>query len=187
MGALVSAIVKDMQWNRPVEKIARRQNVSVEVVEQILQLDWLPYFVNARRDGYDFDARWEDGHANRREKAIMDVYIGEDEDGLKNYQGIVTGLMMQTYLVIVDFKRRVSKKGEEYGSTFGRFPDDSLTDRRISIASCVRGIVRKPALVFGRFKKLTHDDAKFPYTAGLVTTILSRCEYHLTIHRSHVR
>lgn len=104
-----------------------------------IALEWLPYFVNARRDGYDFDARWEDGHANRREKTIMDVYIGEDEDGdtlfhedlilstdlkkqcgfgkggLKNYQGIVTGLMMQTYLVIVDFKRRVSKKGEAYG------------------------------------------------------------------------
>ena len=38
MGALVSAIVKDIQWNRPVEKRARRQNVSVEVVEQILQI-----------------------------------------------------------------------------------------------------------------------------------------------------
>ena len=104
-----------------------------------ISLEWLPYFVNARRDGYDFDARWEDGRANRREKTIMDVYISEDEDGepifhdelilstnlkkqcgfgkggLKNYQGIVTGLMMQTYLVIVDFKRRVSKKGEAYG------------------------------------------------------------------------
>ena len=26
-----------------------------------ISLDWLPYFINARRDGYDFDARWEDG------------------------------------------------------------------------------------------------------------------------------
>ena len=24
-----------------------------------ISLEWLPYFVNARRDGYDFDARWE--------------------------------------------------------------------------------------------------------------------------------
>lgn len=38
MGALVRAVVKDMQWNRPVEKIAKRQDVSVEVVEQILQI-----------------------------------------------------------------------------------------------------------------------------------------------------
>ena len=27
MGALVRAVVKDMQWNRPVEKIAKRQDV----------------------------------------------------------------------------------------------------------------------------------------------------------------
>ena len=38
MGALVRAVVKDMQWNRSVEKIAKRQDVSVEVVEQILQI-----------------------------------------------------------------------------------------------------------------------------------------------------
>ncbi len=38
MGALVRAVVKDMQWNRPVEKIAERQGVSEEVVEQILQI-----------------------------------------------------------------------------------------------------------------------------------------------------
>ena len=35
MGALVRAIAKDMQWNRPVEKIAKRQDVSVEVVEHM--------------------------------------------------------------------------------------------------------------------------------------------------------
>ena len=36
MGALVRAVVKDMHWNRSVEKIAKRQDVSEEVVEQIL-------------------------------------------------------------------------------------------------------------------------------------------------------
>lgn len=38
MGALVRAVVKDMQWNRPVEKIAKRQGVPEEVVEQILKI-----------------------------------------------------------------------------------------------------------------------------------------------------
>ena len=38
MGALVRAVVKDMQWNRPVEKIAKKHDVSEEVVEQILQI-----------------------------------------------------------------------------------------------------------------------------------------------------
>ncbi len=104
-----------------------------------ISLKWLPYFVNYRRGGYDFDARWEDGHANRREKLIMDMLTGTDEDGdmtfpddqilstqlkkkagfgkggEKNFPGIVTGLQMQTYLVISDFRRRVNKRGEDYG------------------------------------------------------------------------
>ncbi|MBR1742875.1 MAG: hypothetical protein IJ733_13600 [Lachnospiraceae bacterium] len=104
-----------------------------------ISLEWLPYFVNYRRQGYDFDARWEDGLANRREKLIMELLTGKDADGdmtfpdrqilstelkkmagfgkggEKNYPGIVTGLQMQTYLVIVDFHRRTNKKGAEYG------------------------------------------------------------------------
>lgn len=104
-----------------------------------ISLEWLPYFVNFRRNGYDFDARWEDGIANRREKLIMDKLIERDSDGEivwtdkqilttnlkklcgfgkggeKNFPGIITGLMMQTYLVTADFHRRVSKAGNEYG------------------------------------------------------------------------
>ena len=110
-----------------------------------ISLDWLPYFVNFRRNGYDFDARYQDGLAGRREKKIMDFFIGEDASGdmvfkkerllstdlkkaagfgngrrnageaLKNYSGIITGLQMQTYLVIADFKRRKNRRGEEYG------------------------------------------------------------------------
>ena len=29
---------------------------------------WLPYFVNVRRDGYDFDALWEDGKASAKQR-----------------------------------------------------------------------------------------------------------------------
>jgi len=43
-------------------------------------LEWLPYYVNYRRNGYDFDARYQDGLASRREKKIMDFLIGEDKD-----------------------------------------------------------------------------------------------------------
>lgn len=104
-----------------------------------ISIDWLPYFVNSRRSGYDFDSRWEDGHATRREKKIMDFFIGQDEDGdsefkdirilstdlkkqagfgkggEKNYPGVITQLQMETYLVISDFLRRENKRGEEYG------------------------------------------------------------------------
>lgn len=104
-----------------------------------ISLEWLPVFANFRRGGYDFDARWEDGLASRREKKIMDVLTGRDQDGdvtfpaeeilstdlkrkagfggdgEKNYSGIVTGLQMQTYLVIAVFRKKRSRRGEEYG------------------------------------------------------------------------
>ena len=104
-----------------------------------ISLEWLPIFANCRRNGYDFDARYQDGLASRREKKIMDFFIGEDEagdtvykderilstdlkkaagfgkGGEKNYSGVITGLQMQTYLVISDFKRRQNKRGEDYG------------------------------------------------------------------------
>lgn len=103
-----------------------------------ISVEWLPYFVNARRSGYDFDALWEDGKAGRREKKIMDFFISEEDGeasfkdvyilstdlkkqagfgkgGEKNYPGIITELQMSTYLVISDFKRRQNKRGDEYG------------------------------------------------------------------------
>ena len=113
--------------------------------------EWLPYFVNYRRDGYDFDARWEDGLANRREKKIMDYYIrtaadgetvyseeeilstdlkkraGFGKEGDKNYPGTITSLQMQFYLVTADFRRRVNKKGGEYGMAVSiMFPPEKL-------------------------------------------------------------
>ena len=84
-----------------------------------ISLEWLPYFANYRRDGYDFDSAWEDSKANRREKLIMDILTDTDSDGdivwadkqilttdlkklagfgkggEKNFQGITTDLMMK--------------------------------------------------------------------------------------------
>lgn len=91
--------------------------------------EWFPYFANYRRDGYDFDSRWEDGLASMRCKKIMDQFeeretwagnelksqAGFQKGGEKNFSGIITELQMQTYLTIRDFRRRRNKKGEEYG------------------------------------------------------------------------
>lgn len=101
--------------------------------------EWLPIFANARRNGWDFDARWQDGRASRREKAIMEFFVdpGSEEEpeftgaamlstelkqkagfgkgGERNFPGILTGLEMQLYLVIGGFRRRVNKHGGEYG------------------------------------------------------------------------
>ena len=91
--------------------------------------EWLPYFANHRRDGYDFDALWDDEKASRRQKKIMDVLELEQEiysnelkaragfgkGGEKGFDGTVTDLQMKTYLCVRDFRQRRNKKGELYG------------------------------------------------------------------------
>lgn len=91
--------------------------------------EWFPYFANYRRDGYDFDARWEDGLASMRCRKVMnrfeerEIWAGHElkaqagfrKGGEKNFPGIVTELQMRTYLTICDFRRKRNKKGAEYG------------------------------------------------------------------------
>jgi hypothetical protein len=98
--------------------------------------EWLPYFVNYRRDGYDFDALWDDEKASIRQKKIMDLFLGEHAEdelysfeikkkagfgksesggGEKNFEGTITELQMKMYLCMRDFRKRRNKKGQEYG------------------------------------------------------------------------
>ncbi len=90
---------------------------------------WFPHFANWRRDGYDFDSRWDEALASLRSKKIMDRFQEREEwfsyqlkaaagfgkDGEKNFEGVITDLQMQGYLLVRDFRRRINKKGVPYG------------------------------------------------------------------------
>lgn len=93
---------------------------------------WIPIFANYRRNGYDFDALYEDGGASMKQKKIMtnfmeeraesEIYSNElkklagfGRDGEKGFEGAITSLMMQMYLCNCDFRKRRNKKGVEYG------------------------------------------------------------------------
>ena len=91
--------------------------------------EWFPHFANWRRDGYDFDSRWDEGMANLRQKRIMDQFsthealysyelkqlAGFGKEGEKNFEGIVTDLQMSGYLLIRDFRQRLNRRGQPYG------------------------------------------------------------------------
>lgn len=97
--------------------------------------DWFPTFANYRRNGYDFDALFEDELASYRSKKIMDVFELDDESigkelmsyevkamagfgkdgGEKGFEGSITELQMQTYLIMSRFAQKKNKKGESYG------------------------------------------------------------------------
>ncbi|MGB8452197.1 MAG: hypothetical protein WCD89_07675 [Anaerocolumna sp.] len=91
--------------------------------------EWYPLFASYRRDGYDFDSRYEDGLASKRCKNIIDVLseceslpsyelkslAGFGSNGEKGFDGAMSLLQMQTYITVRDFKKKRNKKNEEYG------------------------------------------------------------------------
>ncbi|MCI5640751.1 MAG: hypothetical protein MR316_07240 [Lachnospiraceae bacterium] len=118
------------------EVIARRRDIIYgkffDKKAGFISKKWLPVFANYRRDGYDFDALYEDGKAPYKHKKIMDYFIEDKRDtemyshelkkqagfgkgGEKGFDGAVSKLMMQLYLCNCDFRKRINKKGLEYG------------------------------------------------------------------------
>ena len=90
---------------------------------------WFPVFASYRRDGYDFDARYEDGRASHRCRKIMALFekqaaipsyvikarAGFSKDGEKGFEGALTLLQMQTYITVRSFTQKQSRAGEYYG------------------------------------------------------------------------
>ncbi len=112
--------------------------------------DWFPIFAAYRRDGYDFDARWDDDLATLRQKKIIDTLFlhgellsselkslaGFGKDGEKGFATVAAQLEMQTYIVTRGFRQRRNKKDEPYGWAVGVY---SLAEELFShehIASC---------------------------------------------------
>jgi hypothetical protein len=91
--------------------------------------EWFPDFANYRRDGYDFDARYDDGLASRDDKILFDL-LDENapilskplkamgnykKGGKKGFDTSVTRLQKQCYVIVSDFRYATDKFGNEYG------------------------------------------------------------------------
>ena len=91
--------------------------------------EWFPAFANYRRNGYDFDALVGDELVPYRNQQIMEAFsLQEDLTGdelmsyevkervsVKNHEGCMTELQMQTYLLMSAFRQKKNKKGQPYG------------------------------------------------------------------------
>lgn len=97
--------------------------------------EWFPVFANYRRDGYDFDALYEDGKAARKDKYVYDT-VAENgslltgelkkkcnyvKGGNKGFETVITRLQMETYLVVEDFEYMRDKAGNAYGWGVARY------------------------------------------------------------------
>ena len=91
--------------------------------------DWLYDFANYRRNGYDFDARYDDGLAAFRDKTLYDTLAanapvlskdlkrigGYGKDGRKGFDTMINRLQTQCYVVIRDFVYETDRAGKPYG------------------------------------------------------------------------
>ena len=106
---------------------------------------WFPDFANVRRDGYDYEARVEDGLASYADQYLYDIiakrhsilskdakiaggYVkpphadGRDSwQPRKGFDTSITRLQMQCYVIISDFEYEMSKAGEFYGWGIARY------------------------------------------------------------------
>lgn len=91
--------------------------------------DWFLDFANYRRDGYDFDARFDDGLASFRDKELYELvqtnapilskWLKAEgnyrKGGKKGFEAIITRLQAQGYVLISDFVYQADKCGKAYG------------------------------------------------------------------------
>ena len=91
--------------------------------------EWFPVFANYRRDGYDFDACYDDGLSGYRDKLLYELIdnnapiISKElktlgnfrKGGNKGFDTIISRLQSRCYVVISDFVYMKDKYGKPYG------------------------------------------------------------------------
>lgn len=100
-----------------------------------VSLEWFPDFANYRRDGYDFDARCDDGLVFYKDQHLYEAVdksgsiltpalkntCNYRKGGNKGFETVITRLQMQTYITIADFEYRTDKNGKQYGWGVARY------------------------------------------------------------------
>ena len=104
--------------------------------------EWFSDFANFRRDGYDFDALWEDGKARHADKALYELLEPNapivsralkdlgcyGKEGRKGFDASITRLQHLCYVLISDFVYDLDRKGKPYGWGVAEYstPEKSL-------------------------------------------------------------
>ena len=118
------------QWR---QTIASERNIAYAKLFNgkygFVSMDVYPHLANFRRDGYDFDARLEDGLVRDAERRLYELIDG----GLhlssslrkafsgKGFESALTALQMRTYVTCSGFEQRLTKNGKPYGWEVSRY------------------------------------------------------------------
>ena len=91
--------------------------------------EWFSELANYRRDGYDFDARFDDGLASYQDRMLYELVdknapiLSKDlkrignyrKGGRKGFDTCMNRLQEQCYVIISDFVYETDKHGRQYG------------------------------------------------------------------------
>lgn len=88
-----------------------------------VSMEMYPHLANFRREGYDFDARVDDGLVRDTERRLYNIIESgvslaselRKAFGGKGYESALTALQMRTYITITGFDRKRDKRGMPYG------------------------------------------------------------------------
>ena len=137
------------EWKGPViREMGCAYGRFFEKKATFISKEWFPDFANYRRDGYDFDARFDDELASYQDKKLFDLVDSNApilskslkqmgnyrKGGNKGFDTIITRLQSQCYVLISDFIYLTNKRGEQYGwgvaeySTPERFMGNAFTE-----------------------------------------------------------
>lgn len=134
--------------------------------------EWFVDFANYRRDGYDFDARWDDGLAPLRDKQLYDLIdqnapilskelkkLGDyRKGGNKGFDTIISRLQAQCYAVISDFVYMRDRYGNPYGWGVAEY---STPEKMMGERFSEKVYARSPEESYERIT--AHFQSLFPY------------------------
>ena len=124
------------EWKGPVINAAKcAYGKFFEKKAAFVSRTWFYDLANYRRDGYDFDARYDDGLASFRDKELYELIEregpalskdlkrtgGYGKNGKKGFDTIVNRLQAQGYVIISDFTYLTDRFGNEYGWGVARY------------------------------------------------------------------
>lgn len=127
-----------------------------------VSMEMYPHLANFRRDGYDFDARVDDGLVRDTERRLYNLIEGgvslasdlRKQFAGKGFESALTALQMRTYITITGFDYKRNKQGLPYGWSICQY---NTSERAFGEEICTGAYDFDPDESFAILEKRLHE------------------------------